>query len=1195
MADRFQIRTSADKLEPGPDDLLPGELGYTLANKNLYFRHPVTGTPVKIAGEAVVETIEAINKLPIIQAALQAMADSEASRSGNVLTLMGATDPDGDTVTVASLSYASVNRAVNTTFQTTYGSLNISANGAFVFQPNATARALTVGQTGSIVVLITVTDSRGALVTRPFTFNISGTNGEPVLSPDVGSAPAGSSMSGNVLTNDIDPEGTPLTLVSFSINGTSGVLGQNTSIPSFGTFALNVNGGWSFTPLNGSVSGTVIVDCQITDGVNTRPSTLELRVAPPAASPSELLTFLANVATQPDPARIAPNPVTGRAAIDRTVTPTYVGWDYRLPLPSQTGRPADALDFRVGPGREYTTPGQIPWEELQAGDRVFIEWRATPYNDIISLNVRGREDAWIQILGVPNPSTGALPMWSGQNAVSNPAHTYTTFVEGNGLFICVPGEAAANNWKPGYIHIHGFEFIGVKATTTYTNRLGQTVPWDIFTPALYAKGVDYMTVTGCDLHGNEQGLFVNSGADERFQSRYIHVFGNYFHDNSSVGSFSEHNAYTEAAGVIYELNYFGSIVPGSHADCIKERSCGQVFRYNYIEGGSNLISLRDPSPTNQGGNGDYQKELLDGFGDKMIASTFIYGNIFLAKGHIPDSFIAHGDGVNGDLRYGTVYFYNNVVLQIHDAQVADIGGVNYNPERTPLFGMLNTRSPATIDARNNLFYSASLTPGGTPARFGIFYWQGLANFQSNWISSFSPVAYETAISNSLSKGTKYAGAGLGGLTASVDNPQFTNIPFGDYSLLQSSPFYALTAPVPPYAVARGLVPTRGPVLYPFNKLPKPVLKASPVISGGAVEGSTVTVGSYVFSPVPTSYRFTYYVNGVSNSVSSSNTFNTAGLAGTSLTVGVVAINESGESAEALSQAFSITSASAPVNTTAPVITGSGQVTFEHSVDTGVWTNSPVSYSYRVYLNSVAVSDANGGNLPNFTPAANDDGKTLGWMVTATEAGGQTAFVMSNTITLGPVSLDPDATRRWNFAAANDTSLDSLGLKWNGALAPYGYGYGDTHFTCQNGSVECTHPYGLYNRTRAWLEDGQGDNVAVEASIEFSAGTLPDRGLMLALRQTETQYYAVAIRSTGLSVTRNEAIVASPGEMSFTSPAVVKVVPNGGELQIYVNGTLQHTYTDASPLVGGYPGICSYKDGDEANAGKMNWWTDNPIV
>ena len=248
-------------------------------------------------------------------------------------------------------------------------------------------------------------------------------------------------------------------------------------------------------------------------------------------------------------------------------------------------------------------------------------------------------------------------------------------------------------------------------------------------------------------------MFANSGGGVYMQNYGLTIAYNYFHGNGVSGKASEHNAYTEGIGTIYEYNYFGAPVTGTGGDNIKERSAGVIFRYNYIEDGVNLISLRDPES-----NADYEAAAVDAQGEIMASKAFVYSNIFVARNPTIYSeapiIVAHGDGPYGtgkQVRYGSLYFYSNRVISTLDksTQLA----------ATPLFDFLNTRATTTVVARNNLFYAANKTTNGTAAPFALYYWQGLADWSANWINKFQNV-YASAADGGLAAGTKFDGSGL---------------------------------------------------------------------------------------------------------------------------------------------------------------------------------------------------------------------------------------------------------------------------------------------------------------------------------------------------------------------------------------------------------------------------------------------------
>ena len=74
-----------------------------------------------------------------------------------------------------------------------------------------------------------------------------------------------------------------------------------------------------------------------------------------------------------------------------------------------------AADYHVGPGQMLVNITDVPWATLQPGDRVFIHWRATPYQEKWVINRQGTPIARIEIIGVNGPN-GQQPIIEGQGA-----------------------------------------------------------------------------------------------------------------------------------------------------------------------------------------------------------------------------------------------------------------------------------------------------------------------------------------------------------------------------------------------------------------------------------------------------------------------------------------------------------------------------------------------------------------------------------------------------------------------------------------------------------------------------------------------------------------------------------------------------------------------------------------------------------
>ena len=499
---------------------------------------------------------------------------------------------------------------------------------------------------------------------------------------------------------------------------------------------------------------------------------------------------------------------------DFTRSETPANWNHQASYPSRSACAAnEGYTFEVGPGKAFSEPRNVPWLKLGPCDTVLIHYRSTPYSDIVFIGSRGAANKYITVRGVPDPSTGARPVFDGANAVMPSGTGANTYTQSTGMFIVAKPSVSnrAYMYKPGYIHFSGLHVRNVRTPYQVTDMYGSKHAWADFVAAFYISPAEHVAITDCEIADSSLGLFVNSQDNEASQSRNILVRNNYFHGNGMVNQASMHNAYTEAIGTIYEYNYFGAPVSGTGGDNIKERSAGVIFRYNYIEDGVNLISLRDPQS-----NADFEAAAVDSLGARLASQVYIYGNIFAAKNPTVYSdapvIIGHGDGIYGDgkqVRDGAIHFYGNRV-------VSTLNYAAYQLSSVPLFDLINTRSATTVYARNNLFYATSRPTGGTPAQFALFYWQGLADWQGNWINTFKNVRSSSG-DNGLSAGTMFNGSGLGGLTAtpSVD-PAFVSFSSGNYLTTSSSPFASLAAPLPSAVTARGLSINGSPVTSPFS-------------------------------------------------------------------------------------------------------------------------------------------------------------------------------------------------------------------------------------------------------------------------------------------------------------------------------------------------------------------------------------------
>ncbi|MEO5332711.1 MAG: cadherin domain-containing protein, partial [Magnetococcus sp. YQC-5] len=188
--------------------------------------------------------------------------------TGNVLT--NDTDPESDTLTAIAIRTGDVegngtSGKIGTALTGSYGSLTLNNDGSFSYtinDSNTTVQALKVNQ--SLTESFNYTLSDGSLTDMAVvTITIQGANDAPVGVDDTGSATeaggtangtGGSSATGNVLSNDTDPESDTLTATairtgSIKGSGTAGVIGTALT-GSYGSLTLATNGAYTYTVNN---------------------------------------------------------------------------------------------------------------------------------------------------------------------------------------------------------------------------------------------------------------------------------------------------------------------------------------------------------------------------------------------------------------------------------------------------------------------------------------------------------------------------------------------------------------------------------------------------------------------------------------------------------------------------------------------------------------------------------------------------------------------------------------------------------------------------------------------------------------------------------------------------------------------------------------------------------------------------------
>ncbi len=124
-------------------------------------------------------------------------------------------------------------------------------------------------------------------------------NSPPVAANDSLTLTEGLSGGGNVLTNDTDINNDSLTVTGFTINNSPGTLGTPYTISGVGSFTLNSNGTYTFTPLPDYSGPVPAITYTVSDGGNvTSTATLSINVTPvndPPVATNDSVTTSENI------------------------------------------------------------------------------------------------------------------------------------------------------------------------------------------------------------------------------------------------------------------------------------------------------------------------------------------------------------------------------------------------------------------------------------------------------------------------------------------------------------------------------------------------------------------------------------------------------------------------------------------------------------------------------------------------------------------------------------------------------------------------------------------------------------------------------------------------------------------------------------------------------------------------------------
>ncbi len=218
-----------------------------------------------------------------------AVTEPNTPLRGNVLT--NDNDPDGDPLEVAQFTIPGIGTFIagQTASIPGIGTLVINSDGTYSFTPNQ-------GYNGSVPsATYTVSDPTGATGTAIISF-ADVPNRPPIAANDgpIQTTPNAPTR-GDVLANDRDPDGDPLTVTQFAIAGVGTFpAARDATIPGVGKLVIRSDGTYSFTPNTGYAGPVPRVSYTVSDGTDISTAILRFADVPSAGENIGAIIQLAN-------------------------------------------------------------------------------------------------------------------------------------------------------------------------------------------------------------------------------------------------------------------------------------------------------------------------------------------------------------------------------------------------------------------------------------------------------------------------------------------------------------------------------------------------------------------------------------------------------------------------------------------------------------------------------------------------------------------------------------------------------------------------------------------------------------------------------------------------------------------------------------------------------------------------------------
>lgn len=390
-----------------------------------------------------------------------------------------------------------------------------------------------------------------------------------------------------------------------------------------------------------------------------------------------------------------------------------------------------ATDYHVGPQQTYATIQAVPWDNLTAGDKVYIHYRADAYKEKIVLRGQGTANAPISIIGIPGPN-GEMPVLDGAGAVSSASNYYSTANNSLNLRSLIVVSRGANDpftYKPQHIVIEGLEIKNAHPSFSYLED-GNTLNYIDAAAGVYIDAGDHITIKNCKIHHCANAIFANSRAAESQVSRDILIEGNHFYQCGVAGSYLRHTTYVQAINATYQYNFYDDMLAGALGNPLKDRSAGTVIRYNWIVAHAqalDLVETQEGAPLT--------------LNEAAYRETFVYGNLIHNKPQ-GATYLIHYGGEGYDYstyRRGKLYFYHNTVINQSDVTSryrVVLFRLPLDAETTESTMGNNLSIEESVFAYNNIIYNEAATPGQSPSNLVFLRVDEAASVEAgvNWVS-----------------------------------------------------------------------------------------------------------------------------------------------------------------------------------------------------------------------------------------------------------------------------------------------------------------------------------------------------------------------------------------------------------------------------------------------------------------------------